>query len=230
MKKKYWLFIGAVLLIVVACLVNRYCIYKKYKLPFNAAAVRSVTISDNWEYKIVENTPEPEWLISEFNKIKTVPNDIPSNYQVADGAIGYSFYFELKDGRKLEYSAVPTMSDRIYFLDESGKKYNAQNFAPEMIWNQLDAEESPRNYYAICYQGQIHKGIAAMMKVPEDAQLVGTITGITYSPNSELECSIGKTGQKVYVWHENGTDIIGIEIEQEVWPELHAFTIDIVSE
>ena len=228
MKKKYWLFISAVLLICISFLASRYFIYDEYELPFKAEDVRSVAISNIWGYKIVENTPELEWLISEFNKIKTIPNDIPSQYQVADGAIGYVYYFELKDGRQLEYSTAEIKTGGIYFADENRKNYTARDFPQEAIWNQLDAEKSPRNVYAICYQGQIHKGTAAMMKVPEDAQLVGTITGITGSPDSELECSSGKTGQKVYVWHENGTDIIGIEIEQEVYPELYAFTIDLV--
>lgn len=206
--------------------------YDEFELPFNAEDVQSVTISNIWEYKIVESEPEMELLISEFNKIKTVPNDIPSKYQIADGAIGFSFYFELEDGRQLEYSTVPTQAGGIYFTDENGDAYNIQNFAPEIIWNQLDAEifpPTPRNFYVICYQGQTHKGTATGIQVPKDAQLVGKITGITNSPNSELECSFGKTGQNVYVWQENGIGKIGIESEQEVWSELYASTIDLIS-
>lgn len=232
MKKKYWISIIVILIIAISFVVSRYFLYDEFKLPFKAEDVQSVTISNIWEYKIVESEPEMELLISEFNKIKTVPSDIPSKHQIADGAIGYSFYFELEDGRQLEYSTAPTQAGGIHFVDENGKEYSAQNFAPDQIWNQLDAETfppTPRNFYAICYQGQIYKGTADAIEVPKDAQLVGTVTGITYSPDNELECSIGKTGQNVYVWQENGIGKIGVEIEQNVWPNPQASTIDLVS-
>ena len=232
MKKRYWIIIVTVVLMVLVFAVCRYCIYDTYELLFHGEDVQSVTLSTIWEYKIIENRDEIEKLISQFNEMRIVPNDIPSKYQIADGSIGYTVYFELTDGRQLEYSVVQMQSGGIYFTDAENNKWSARNFSLDKTWNQLDAETyppTPRNFYAICYQGQIYKGTADVMEVPKDAQFVGTVTGITYSPNCELECSRGKTGQNVYVWQENEIGKIGVEIEQNVWPDPQAAVIDIGS-
>jgi len=229
MKKKIWIILAIVLLIVIAFAVCRYCIYEGYELPFRAEDVRSVTLSKLWEYRIIEDGYEIEHLIQEFNRMRVVPNDIDSEDQIATGAIGYSVYFELHDGSQLAYSAIPMQSGGIYFTDADHNTYTARHFAPAIVWNQLDETDYPpipSNYYGIYYQGQVYEGTATVMRVPDDAQLVGTITGITYYPDSELECFKGKTGRNVYVWNDNGMALIGIEIEQDVWPYTQAFAIE----
>ena len=42
-----------------------------------------------------------------------------------------------------------------------------------------------------------------------------------------MESSYGKTGDNVYVWERNGITKLGIEIEQDVWPDPQAAVIDI---
>lgn len=230
MKKKILLLIVIVLLTATAFWSYRYLSLPNYEVPFKAKEVKSITLSNIWEYKIVEEEDAIEEVIWEVNKISIASDYDESKGQIAEGTIGYSLYFELTDGRQLEYSAVPTQGLGFKFVDEEGNAYNARNFTMAKIWNSLDVETYPpipSDIYSIFYQGEMHKGVATVMPVPSDAQLVGTVTGITYIPNCELECSHGKTGQNVYVWKENGVTKLGVEIEQDVWPETQAFTINI---
>ena len=229
MKKKIWIILAAVLLLAIIFIVCRYCIYEDYELPIQAEDVRSVTLDTIWEYKIIEDPAEIENLISEFNKMRVVPNDLDSKHQIIEGTIGYSAYFELHDGSQLAYHAVPMQYGGIRFSDADHNTYTTHHFAPAIVWNQLDKAGNhpiPSNFYSIYYQGQAYEGTATVMKVPDDAQLVGTITGITFYPDSELECSRGKTGENVYVWNDDGMALIGIEIEQDVWPYTQAFVIE----
>ena len=230
MKKKVWILLAAVLLLAIIFTVCRYCIYEDYELPFQTEDVRSVTLSTIWEYKIIEDPDGIENLISEMNKIRVVPNDMGSKDRIAVGTISYSAYFELHDGSQLAYHMVPMQYGGISFSDAGGSTYTARHFAPAIVWNRLDETDyppMPSTFYSIYYQGQVYEGTATVMQAPEDAQLVGTVIGITYYPDSELECcSNDKTGQNVYVWNDDGMARIGIEIEQDVWSYTQAFAIE----
>ena len=231
MKKKIWIVVASVLLIVTAFFAFRHLSLPNYEAPFQAEDVKSVTITKNWEYRIIENSDEISSLVSKLNKIKIHSDFQVNKDQIPTGNDGYSLHFELVDGRQLDYSASTTTGFRVKFVDESGNVYITGNFRVENIWNpsvEPDCPPIPANFYAIYYQGKVHEGEATFTQVPESARLVGAVTGITYCTDSEFECYRGKTGDNVYVWEENGTTKLGVEIQQDVWPETHAAVIDIV--
>lgn len=230
MKKKIWILILIVLLVITAFFVYRYLLLPNYEVPFKAEDVKSVRLTKIWEYRIIENSYEIDNLVSAMNKIKIVSVFDESKDQIPTGNDGYGIHFELIDGRQLDYSAATTTGFGLKFVDEKGTAYKTRNFKIGKIWNPMvegDCPPIPSNVYAIYYQGKVYEGTAAVTQVPKDAQLAGAVTGITYTPNQELECSWGKTGDNVYVWEENGTTKLGIEIQQDVWPEPQAFAMDI---
>ena len=226
MKKKLWILIAIVLLVVSAFFVYRYLSLPTYKVPFKTEDVKSVRLSNQWEYKFIEDSDEIENLIAELGKIKIVSDFDERKARFEEGGFGCSLYFELADGRQMEYSAARMQGLRFRFVDEKGTAYFAHNFTPGKIWNQLDAS-IPSNYYFIYYKGKLHEGFATVARVPDDAVLVGTITGVTLTPDRELECSRGKAGENVYVWERNGTTKLAIEVKQDVWPYPQGFVIDI---
>ena len=230
MKKKTWLLIATILLVVAALLAYRHLSFPNYKTPFRAEDVQSVRVTKNWEYRIIENSDEIKSLVSKLNKMKLISDFVEDENQIPTGNEGYSLHFELADGRQLEYIASTTTGFGLKFVDENGNGYITRNFRIEKIWDPLMESECPpipANFYAIFYQGKRYEGEAAFVQVPEDAHLVGTVTAITYYPDSEFECYRGKTGDNVYVWEENGTQKLGVEIEQDVWSETHAAVIEI---
>ena len=233
MKKKQWIIIAIVLLVVTAFFVCHHLLLPTYEVPFQAEEVKSVRLTKNWEYRIIEDRDEIDNLVSSLNKIKIVSDfrESPVN-QIPLGGDGYSLHIELVDGRQLDYIAATTTNCGMKFTDEKGNAYKVRNFKIGKIWVPTvegDCPPIPSNIYAVCYQGKVHEGTATVAQVPKDAQLVGTVTGITYMPDQELECSCGKTGDNVFVWEENGTTKLGIEIQQDVWPNPQAFVIDIAN-
>ena len=231
MKKKLWIIIAIVLLVVTAFFVCHHLSLPKYESPFKAEEVKSVRLTKNWEYRIIEDRDEIDNLVSSLNKIKIVSDfrESPVN-QIPLGGDGYSLHIELVDGRQLDYIAATTTNCGMKFTDEKGNAYKVRNFMIGSIWNpkvEPDCPPIPANFLAIYYQGKAYEGTATVAQVSKDAQLLGAVTGITYVPDCELESTYGKTGDNVYVWEENGTTKLGIEIEQDVWPDPQAFAIDI---
>lgn len=230
MKRKIWIIIVVALLVVTVFFVYRYHSLPSYETPFKVEDVKSVRLTKNWEYRIIEDSYEIDNLVSELGKIKIVSDFDESKDQIPTGNIGYSIHVELVDGRQLDYSAATTTGFGLKFVDEKGNAYKTRNFKIGRIWDPLvegDCPPIPADFYAIYYQGKVYEGTATVMQVPKDAQLVGTVAGITYCLDSELECFRGKTGDNVYVWEENGITKLGVEIEQDVWPDPQAFVIDI---
>lgn len=226
MKKKVLLIVVVVLLAAVAIFAAHYFSLPNYEVPFRAEAVRSVRLSNQWEYKLVEDREEIAHLISELEKIKIVSAFDEDKASKEVGGFGCAVSFELADGRQIEYHAARLQGLRFQFVDEAGNAFFARNFTPGRLWNQVEGA-IPANYYFICYQGKLHEGCAAVMGIPKDAQRIGTIAGITAMPEAELECSWGKTGQNVYVWEESGKTKLAVEIQQDVWPDPQGFVIDI---
>jgi len=226
MKKKIWMLVVIILLVLAGVLGFCYLSLPKYETPFSAAEVQSVKLSNFWEYKIIEDPVKIEKLIGELSQIRIVSDFTPGEEAAAEGSVGYSVSFACTDGRQLEYSAVQRNGLRFIFTDGNGNAYNARNFTLRKLWNQLGGG-IPADYYYIYYKGHFCEGPATVVQVPKDAAFAGTVAGITAHPDSELECSYGKTGQNVYVWEENGTKKLGVEIQQEVWPDAQAFAIDI---
>ena len=231
MKKKQWIIIAIVLLVVTAFFVCHHLLLPTYEVPFQAEEVKSVRLTKNWEYRIIEARDEIDNLVSILGKIKIVSafHEGPLN-QIPEGNDGYSIHIELVDGRQLDYIAATATNCGMKFTDEKGNAYKVRNFMIGSIWNpkvEPDCPPVPANFYAIYYQGKAYEGAATATKVPKDAQLAGTVTGITYTPDQELECSWGKTGDNVYVWERNGITKLGVEIQQDVWPDPQAFVIDI---
>ena len=231
MKKKLWIIFASVLLVVTAFFVCHHLSLPNYEVLFNAEDVKSVRLTKDWEYRIIEDHNEIGNLISKLNKIKIVSDfrESPVN-QIPLGGDGYSLHIELVDGRQLDYNITSTTGFGMKFVDENANAYRIRNFKIGSIWNpkvEPDCPPIPANFYAIYYQGKVCEGTATVTQVPKDAQLVGTVTGITYIPDHELECSWGKTGDQVFVWEENGTTKLGVEIQQDVWPDPQAFVIDV---
>ena len=227
MKKKIWIVL-IIALAILTTLVIRYSLFPKYEFPCQSEEVDTMVISNFWEYKIVEDAEQIENILTQFKQAKIVSRygEMPS--RAKDGQTGYSFYITLIDGKQLQYHVIAEPAIGVKFMDEQGEKYRVLNFHAEEIWNALDEEcypATPRNIYAICYQGKVYRGTAMGEKVPSHAQWIGTVSGITYHPQQELECSLldGKVGQSVYLWTENGTTKIGVEVEQGVWEETYAF-------
>lgn len=233
MKKKLWIIIAIVLLLVTVFFAYRHLSLPNYEVPFKAEQVKSVRLTKNWEYRIIEDRDEIENLVSKLGKIKIASDfhEGPLN-QIPEGNDGYSIHIELVDGRQLDYIAATTTNCGMKFTDEKGDAYKVRNFVIGSIWNpkvEPDCPPIPANFLAIYYQGKVYEGTATVTKVPKDAQLLGTVTGITYVPDCELESTYGKTGDNVYVWERNGITKLGIEIEQDVWPDPQAAVIDISS-
>ena len=233
MKKKLWIIIASILLITTAFFVCHHLSLPNYEAPFKAEEVKSVRLTKNWEYRIIEDRDEIDNLVSSLNKIKIVSafRESPVN-QIPLGGDGYSLHIELVDGRQLDYIAATTTNFGLKFVDENANAYKVRNFRIGSIWNptvEPDCPPIPANFLTIYYQGKVCEGTITVMQVPKDAQLVGTVTGITYIPDCELESSYGKTGDNVYVWERNGITKLGIEIEQDVWPDPQAAVIDISS-
>ena len=233
MKKKLWIIFAGILLLVTAFFVCHHLSLPNYEAPFKAEEVKSVRLTKNWEYRIIEDRDEIDNLVSSLNKIKIVSDfrESPVN-QIPLGGDGYSLHIELVDGRQLDYIAATTTNCGMKFTDEKGNAYKVRNFWIGSIWNpkvEPDCPPIPANFLAIYYQGKVYEDTITVMQVPKDAQLVGTVTGITYIPDCDLESSYGKTGDNVYVWERNGITKLGVEIEQDVRPDPQAAVIDISS-
>lgn len=231
MKKKLWIIIAIVLLVVTAFFTCRFLLLPNYETPFKAEEVKSVRLAKNWEYRIIEDRDEIDNLVSSLNKIKIVSDfrESPVN-QIPLGGDGYSLHIELADGRQLDYIAATTTNCGMKFTDEKGNAYKVRNFWIGSIWNptvEPDCPPIPANFITIYYQGKVYEDTITVMQVPKDAQLVGTVTGITYIPDCDLESSYGKTGDNVYVWERNGITKLGVEIEQYVRPDPQAAVIEI---
>ena len=231
MKKKRWIFLASILLVVTVLCVCHNLLLPNYEAPFKAEEVKSVRLTKNWEYRIIEDRDEIDNLVSSLNKIKIVSDfrESPVN-QIPLGGDGYSLHIELVDGRQLDYIAATTTNCGMKFTDEKGNAYKVRNFWIGSIWNpkvEPDCPPIPANFLAIYYQGKVYEDTITVMQVPKDAQLVGTVSGITYIPDCELESSYGKTGDNVYVWERNGITKLGIEIEQDVRPDPQAAVIEI---
>lgn len=228
MKKKKWIVFLIALVILIAIFAIRYFSFGGYIFPIQSKEIATIVLSNFWEYKVIEDSEGIENILTQFNQAKIVSHyaEIPSREKA--GQTGYSFYITLNDGKQLQYHVIAEPAIGVKFVDEQGEKYRMLNFHAEEIWNALDADDyppTPRNVYAICYQGKTYRGTAVGEKVPSYAQLIGTVSGISYRPQQELVCSLldSKVGQNVYLWTENGVTKIGVEVEQNVWPETYAF-------
>ena len=231
MKKKRWIFLASILLVVTVLCVCHNLLLPNYEAPFKAEEVKSVRLTKNWEYRIIEDRDEIDNLVSSLNKIKIVSDfrESPVN-QIPLGGDGYSLHIELADGRQLDYIAATTTNCGMKFTNEKGNAYKVRNFWIGSIWNpkvEPDCPPIPANFITIYYQGKVYEDTATITRVPKDAEYIGTVTGITYIPDCELESSYGKTGDNVYVWERNGITKLGIEIEQDVWPDPQAAVIEI---
>ena len=136
MKKKQWIIIAIVLLVVTAFFVCHHLLLPTYKVPFQAEEVKSVRLTKNWEYRIIEDRDEIDNLVSKLGKIKIVSafHEGPLN-QIPEGNDGYSIHIELVDGRQLDYIAATATNCGMKFTDEKGNAYKVRNFMIGSIWN-----------------------------------------------------------------------------------------------
>lgn len=119
--------------------------YQNYEVPFAPEDVKSITVSDQWAYKVIEDTDGIHKLISLFNKIEIVSDYDPEREPVPMANYACSFLVQLNDGTQLEYGTAELSFARSVFTDETGAKYKVRNFLPAKIWNQLDYEALPIN-------------------------------------------------------------------------------------
>ena len=107
--------------------------------------MKSITVSDQWAYKVIEDTDGIHKLISLFNKIEIVSDYNPEREPVPMANYACSFLVQLNDGTQLEYGTAELSFARSVFTDETGAEYKVRNFLPAKIWNQLDYEAHPLN-------------------------------------------------------------------------------------
>jgi len=65
---------------------------------------------------------------------------------------------------------------------------------------------------SLIYQGVLYKGMGELMDLPSDARYVESVSGVSATPNEELECSFGRQGDNIYQWTADGQTYLGIQI------------------
>lgn len=65
---------------------------------------------------------------------------------------------------------------------------------------------------SIFYDGTLYSGPGYLRELPKNATHLGTISGISDTPDEELECSFSSQGCQLYQWAEGGTDYIGVQV------------------
>ena len=65
---------------------------------------------------------------------------------------------------------------------------------------------------SIFYDGTLYSGPGYLRELPDSAQWLGGISGISDHPDQELECSFTSQGMNIYKWAAGGTNYIGIQV------------------
>lgn len=139
-RKTAWVCLLCLIVLSGACGVKRDVAPKMYQLPFAAEDVVSVTVSDPWFQKKIEDQEGIQFLISQLSEIEIYERFDPVKDEPAAGNYGHTISFLLKDGTEKTVHTCPL--DEIYtiFTDETGTEYKAGNFHTEQMWEQLDYE------------------------------------------------------------------------------------------
>lgn len=139
-KKIFVLWVVVLLILFAACGAKENVELEKYQVSFTAENVASVTVSDPWFQKKIEDQEGIRFLISQLSEIEIYERFDPVKDEPAAGNYGHTISFLLKDGTEKTVHTCPL--DEIYtiFTDETGTEYKAGNFHTEQMWEQLDYE------------------------------------------------------------------------------------------
>ena len=67
----------------------------------------------------------------------------------------------------------------------------------------------------IYYEGKLYSGAAYLRELPNDAENIGTISGVSQNPDEERECSFSHQGNQLYRWLAGGTEYIGVQVSYD---------------
>lgn len=69
--------------------------------------------------------------------------------------------------------------------------------------------------FSLFYQDKLYSGTGKLFDLPDEAQHIASVSGISATPDEELECSFGIQGDSIYRWTEDGKTILAVHLPYE---------------
>ena len=74
--------------------------------------------------------------------------------------------------------------------------------------------ETERTFSLFCGE-TLYSGSGELMELPDDAQRIASVSGVSATPDEEWECSFGTQGKPIYQWTVNGKTYLGVQVIDE---------------
>lgn len=71
--------------------------------------------------------------------------------------------------------------------------------------------EEPRTF-SIHYLGACYSGQGQLLELPEDAEYLFSVSGISSHPDEAWECSFGTQGNGIYTWTQDGQTYLAVQV------------------
>ena len=66
--------------------------------------------------------------------------------------------------------------------------------------------------FSLYYGEHLYSGPGELLDMPDDAQRIASVSGVSATPNEEWECSFGTQGNPIYQWTANGETYLGVQV------------------
>jgi len=156
----------------------------------------------------------------------TIYNEAPDQHWIGD--VTYEIFGYFRNGSRAGRTfQIELGNEYVNELQHHASNRRYDIIEPDTwleIMEMLEGWEAPHREYfqwekeysfSVYYRGQVYSGQGMLLPLPEDAVWLDSIRSISATPDEELECTFGTTGDNLYKWSAGGRTYLAIQVSYD---------------